>query len=45
MKVALVGDRVIGLGEVGVAKGVSHAVVEPLDGLVRLLTSAHMIYC
>ncbi len=38
VQVALVGDHVVGLGEVGVAEGVGHAVVEPLDGLVRLLT-------
>jgi len=37
VQVALVGDRVVGLSEVGVTKGVRHAIVEPLDGLVRLL--------
>jgi hypothetical protein len=37
VQVALVGDRVIGLSEVGVAEGVGQAVVEPLDGLIRLL--------
>ena len=37
MQVALVGDRVIGLSEVGIAEGVGHAIVEPLDGLIRLL--------
>ena len=37
VQVALVGDRVIGLSEVGVAEGVGHAIVEPLDGLIRLL--------
>ncbi len=37
MQVALIGDRVIELSEVGVAEGVGHAIVEPLDGLIRLL--------
>ncbi len=38
VQVALVSDRVVGLGEVGIAEGVDHAVVESLDGLIRLLT-------
>ena len=37
MQVALVGDRVIGLSEVGIAEGIGHAIVEPLDGFIRLL--------
>ena len=38
MQVADVGGSVVGLGEVGVAEGVGHTVVEPLDGFTGPLS-------
>ncbi len=38
VQVALVGDRVVGLGKVCITEGVGHAIVESLDSLIRLLS-------
>jgi len=38
VQVADVGGSVVGLGEVGIAEGVGHTVVEPLDGFTGPLS-------
>jgi hypothetical protein len=37
IQVSDIGDGVIGLGEVGIAEGVSDAVIRPLDILIQFL--------
>ena len=38
VQIADISSCVVGLGEVGIAEGVGHTVVEPLDGFIRPLT-------